>query len=132
MINPFQQHGAFSWSELMTTDLKAAEAFYTKLFGWTMTDGPVEDMEYRVIAAGGQGMGGMMNITPEMGQMPPHWRSTVTVQDVGTTVKMTEELGGKVLMQPHDIPTVGQFAVIQDPQGAVITVITYVPPSAAA
>ncbi len=129
MINPFQQHGAFSWSELMTTDLKAAEAFYGKLFGWTMADGPVEGMEYRVVSAGGQGVGGMMPISPDMGPMPPHWQSTVTVEDVETTVKMTEELGGKVLMQPQDIPTVGRFAVIQDPQGAVISVITYLPPS---
>jgi uncharacterized protein len=59
MINPFQQHGAFSWSELMTTDLKAAEEFYVKLFGWTMADGPVEGMEYRVMSAGGQGVGGI-------------------------------------------------------------------------
>jgi uncharacterized protein len=132
MINPFQQHGAFSWSELMTTDLKGAEAFYKTLFGWTMTDGPVEDMEYRVIAAGGQGVGGMMTIPLDMGQMPPHWRSTVTVEDVESTVKMTEALGGKVLMQPQDIPTVGRFAVIQDPQGAVITVITYLRAATAA
>lgn len=132
MINPFQQHGAFSWSELMTTDLKAAEEFYVKLFGWTMTDGPVEGMEYRVMSAGGQGVGGMMSITPDMQStspdmqsMPPHWRTTVTVDDVDATTQMSEELGGKVLMQPHEIPTVGKFSVIQDPQGAVITLITY-------
>jgi uncharacterized protein len=35
MINPFEQHGAFSWCELMTTDLQAAEAFYVSLFGCT-------------------------------------------------------------------------------------------------
>jgi uncharacterized protein len=35
MINPFEQHGVFSWCELMTTDLQAAEAFYVSLFGCT-------------------------------------------------------------------------------------------------
>ncbi len=125
MINPFQQHGAFSWSELMTTDLKAAEEFYVKLFGWTMTDGPVEGMEYRVMSAGGQGVGGMMSITSDMQPMSPHWRTTVTVDDVDATTQMSEELGGKVLMQPQEIPAVGRFSVIQDPQGAVITLITY-------
>jgi uncharacterized protein len=125
MINPFQQHGAFSWCELMTTDLKAAEEFYVKLFGWTMTDGPVEGMEYRVMSAGGQAIGGMMSLPPDMQQMPLHWGTTVTVGDVEATIKTAEELGGKVLMQTQDIPTVGKFSVIQDPQGAVITLITY-------
>jgi uncharacterized protein len=125
MINPFQQHGAFSWCELMTTNLKEAEAFYVKLFGWTVTDGPVEGMEYRVMSAGGQAIGGMMAIPSDMQPMPPHWGTTVTVEDLDVTTKMAEDLGGKVLMQPQAIPTVGRFAIIQDPQGAVITVITY-------
>jgi uncharacterized protein len=125
MINPFQQHGAFSWCELMTTDLKAAEEFYVKLFDWTMADGPIEGMEYRVLSAGGQGVGGMMTIPPNMQSMPPHWRTTVTVDDVDATTQMSEALGGKVLMQPQEIPSVGRFSVIQDPQGAVITLITY-------
>jgi uncharacterized protein len=125
MINPFQQHGAFSWCELMTTDLKGAEAFYSKLFGWTMEDGPVEEVEYRVVSAGGQSIGGLMSLPPDMQNVPPHWGATVTVESLDDTVKMVEELGGKVLMQPQDIPTVGRFSVIQDPQGAVITAITY-------
>jgi uncharacterized protein len=125
MINPFQQHGAFSWCELMTTDLQGAEEFYVKLFGWTMADGPVEGMEYRIMSAGGQAIGGMMPIPPDQQQMPPNWGATVTVENVDTTIQMAETLGGKVLMQPHEIPTVGKFAIIQDPQGAVITVITY-------
>jgi uncharacterized protein len=127
MINPFQQHGAFSWCELMTTDLQAAEEFYVKLFGWTMADGPVEGMEYRVMSAGGQGVGGMMTIPSNMHPMSPHWRTTVTVEDVNATTQMAEALGGKILMQPQDIPTVGKFSVIQDPQGAVISLITYLP-----
>jgi uncharacterized protein len=125
MINPFQQHGAFSWCELMTTDLQAAEAFYVNLFGWTMNDGPVEGMEYRVMSAGGQAIGGLMTIPPDSQQMSPHWRTTVTVEDVEATTNAAEALGGKVLMQPQEIPTVGKFSVIQDPQGAVITLITY-------
>jgi uncharacterized protein len=125
MINPFGQHGAFSWCELMTTDLQAAEAFYVNLFGWTMADGPVEGMEYRVMSAGGQPIGGMMTIPPDMPPMPPHWGTTVTVEAVEATLQKVEALGGKVLMQPQEIPTVGKFAIIQDPQGAVITVITY-------
>ncbi len=125
MNNPLQQHGAFSWAELMTTDLKGAEAFYSQLFGWTMSDGPVAGMEYRVASVGGQSVGGLMSLPPDMQQMPPNWGAYVTVNDVDATAKMTQELGGKVLMGPQDIPTVGRFVLIQDPQGAVISAISY-------
>lgn len=125
MNNPFQQHGAFSWCELMTTDPKSAEAFYEKLFGWTMTDGPVGEIEYRVISAGGQQIGGLMGMPEGMQQMPPNWGTYVTVEDVDVTVKAVTELGGKVCMQPHEIPDVGRFALIQDPQGAMISIISY-------
>jgi len=36
-----------------------------------------------------------------------------------------EQLGAKVLMAPLDVPNVGRFCMIQDPQGAVISVIIY-------
>jgi hypothetical protein len=57
--------------------------------------------------------------------MPPVWGTYVTVDDVDQTAKTAEKLGGKILMPPTDIPTVGRFCVIQDPQGAVISAITY-------
>ena len=58
--------------------------------------------------------------------MPPTWGAYVTVDDVEATVAQAEKLGGKICIPPTDIPTVGRFAVIQDPQGAMLSVITYV------
>lgn len=49
----------------------------------------------------------------------------MTVDDVDATVEKAQALGANVLMPPRDIPTVGRFAVIQDAQGAVLSVITY-------
>jgi len=57
--------------------------------------------------------------------MPPNWNTYVTVNDVDKVAKDAQELGGKILVGPQDIPTVGRFCVIQDPQGAVISAITY-------
>jgi uncharacterized protein len=54
--------------------------------------------------------------------------SYVTVDNVDAIAKNAQELGGKILMGPQDIPTVGRFCVIQDPQGAVISAITYANP----
>jgi hypothetical protein len=125
MDEQFLKHGAFSWSELLTTDVEAAKAFYTKLFGWSTKDMPMEGMNYTVVGAAGKDVGGIMKIPPHAQGMPPSWGCYVTVDDVDAIAKMAQELGGKVLMGPQDIPGVGRFCVIQDPQGAVISAITY-------
>lgn len=119
------KHGAFSWSELLTTDVEAAKAFYTKLFGWSTKDMPMEGMNYTVVSAGGKEVGGIMTIPAVAKGMPPSWGCYVTVDDVDATARTAQELGGKVLLEPKDIPDVGRFCVIQDPQGAVISAITY-------
>lgn len=126
MEEQFKQHGAFSWCELMTTDVDAAKAFYTKLFGWDTEDMSMPGMTYTVVKAGGKGIGGIMPIPEEAQAMPPKWGNYVTVDDVDLTAQTAEQLGAKLCMPPHDIPGVGRFCVIQDPQGAVICAITYI------
>jgi predicted enzyme related to lactoylglutathione lyase len=131
MTNVFEQHGAFSWSELMTTDAPAAKEFYARLFGWKMRDQPIEGTVYTVLKAGEQEVGGLMEMSPEMQGMPPYWGVYVTVDDVDASAQLAEELGGQIKVPPMDIPDVGRFAVIQDPQGAVLSIITYTSPQAA-
>ena len=70
-------------------------------------------------------MGGMMAIPPNAEGMRPAWGVYVTVDDVDATAQQAVELGGSVCLPPLDIPNVGRFAVLQDPQGAVIHVIAY-------
>ena len=66
-----------------------------------------------------------MQLMPEMvGSVPPHWIGYVAVPSVDDTAKQAESLGGKVLTAPMDIPDVGRFAVISDPQGAAIAIFT--------
>ena len=57
MNEKLMKHGAFSWSELLTTDVEAAKPFYTKLFGWNTKDMPMEGMNYTVVSAGGRDVG---------------------------------------------------------------------------
>lgn len=125
MADPFKQHGAFSWCELMTTDAEAAKAFYTKLFGWDSEDMPMPGMTYTVVKAGGNGIGGIMAIPKEAQGKPPAWGPYVTVDDVDLTAKIAVQLGAKLCVPPQDIPGVGRFSVIQDPQGAALSIITY-------
>jgi len=120
------KHGAFSWNELMTTDVESAKKFYVKLFGWETEEVPMEGMSYTVVKINGDDAGGIMFMPPEVEGMPPTWSLYVTVNDVDSTARQVEELGGKILRPPSDIPNVGRFCVLSDPQGAVICAITYV------
>ena len=120
-----QTHGAFSWTELTTTDPRAARDFYGKLLGWKFQDMDVGTGKYTVINVGERGVGGITAVPPNAAGMPPAWGSYITVDDVDKVVAKVAGLGGRVLLAPMDIPTVGRFATIMDPQGATISQITY-------
>ncbi len=125
MDTKYKLHGAFSWCELLTTDVAEAKRFYSKLFGWTLELAPIPGMEYTLVKYGGEQMGGIMTIPSAAAGLPPCWGVYVTVDDVDATAKLAVEMGGKVLMPPRDIPQVGRFCILQDPQGAMINAITY-------
>ena len=125
MEDKYKQHGAFSWNELMTSDPKAAADFYSKLFNWTTEDWDMGEMTYTVAKIGDDGVGGIMAMPPQAEGAPPTWGAYITVDDVDTTVRKAEELGAKILNPPNDIPDVGRMATLQDPQGAVISIMTY-------
>ena len=125
MNEQFKQQGAFSWCELMTGDLAEAKSFYISLFGWETEDMPMPGMTYTVVKAAGCGIGGMMSIPKEAQGMHPAWGVYVTVDDVDLTAKKAEQLGATLCVPPRDIPGVGRFCVIQDPQGATISAISY-------
>jgi predicted enzyme related to lactoylglutathione lyase len=119
------KHGAFSWNELMTTDVDAATKFYAEIFGWESEDYPMEGMTYRVLKVNGEAAGGIMRIPEEAQGMPPMWTVYVTVDDCDATANKIEELGGKILRPPTDIPKIGRFCVLQDPTGGVLCAIKY-------
>jgi len=125
MDEKLMKQGAFSWFELMTNDVSAAKIFYSALLGWTIHDMPMEDMTYNLIKVDNNDVAGMMSMPPDSGEMPPTWGIYITVKDVDGTASKAKELGGKILVEPRNIPDVGRFCVIQDPQGAWFAAITY-------
>lgn len=130
-MDVFNTHGAFSWCELMTTDPEAAREFYTKLFGWGSKAMDMPNGRYTTLQVGETSVAGLMKLPADAPPgMPPYWGCYVTVADVDATCKQAQQLGGKVLVPVMDVPTVGRMAVIQDPQGAVLSVITYAMPAA--
>jgi hypothetical protein len=110
------------WNELLTNDTAKATDFYTKLFGWTTkTDqGAVPYTEFK---NGDEHVGGMMQIQPDMGPMPPHWGIYIAVDDCDGTAQKAASLGAQTYVPPTDIEKVGRFSVLSDPQGAVFSII---------
>jgi hypothetical protein len=51
--------------------------------------------------------------------VPPHWMPYIESNNVDETARLAASLGATVMVPPRDIPNVGRFALIQDPQGAV-------------
>ena len=117
-------NGLFVWFELLTRDPKAAIAFYSEVVGWKTQ--PFGEDGY-TMWVGSQGpLGGVMQLPAEAAKMgaPPHWLASVQVENVDATVTLAKKLGGKVYMEAFDIPTVGRYAVLGDPQGPSISVFT--------
>ncbi len=123
MSNPFETHGAFSWSELMTNDVEGAKKFYRTLFGWSLEPMAMSQGTYWVAKADGAPVGGIMAMPH--GMHTPAWGVYITVTNVDDTAKQAIALGGLVVVAPTDIPGVGRFCVIRDPQGAMVQAITY-------
>ena len=114
---------SFCWNELMTTDTTRAGDFYTGLFGWgkdTQNFGP---LEYTMFQNGERPAGGMLKITPEMGPIPPNWLVYFAVDDCDAKTQKAKELGGSVMKPPDDIPGIGRFSILTDPQGAAFALI---------
>ncbi len=109
--------GRFVWYDLLTTHPSAAEHFYGKVTGWTtlVWDGPEP---YTMWKAGEKPIGGVMQLPPSL-TVPSHWYAYIETPDVDATAAQAVSLGGRVIEKPMDIPTVGRFAVLADPQGAV-------------
>lgn len=115
--------GATCWFELATKDTAKAKAFYTQLLGWKVETADMGGTEYTSYMQDEQPVAGMYAITPEMGDAPSHWLAYLALEDCDAAVAMTEKAGGKIMAPARDMPEVGRFAVIQDPQGAAVGII---------
>jgi predicted enzyme related to lactoylglutathione lyase len=120
------------WNELTTRDPQRSVAFYGAVFGWTANivsgAAPTDYTEFHV---NGKAIAGMMPMEGEgwPPDLPNHWAVYFAVEDCQRTLDRVNELGGKVLMGPKEVPA-GTFAVVQDPQGAVFSVIALRPTAA--
>lgn len=113
------RQGTPIWYELITADADAAQRFYATVLGWRFERMPAApDMDYRVASAGGTAVAGLMQ-QPAGHEMPLRWLVYFGVEDVDRSVRDAGQAGASVHVPPTDIPDVGRFAFLSDPQGAL-------------
>lgn len=125
--------GSFIWYELMTIDPDAAAQFYEPVTGWSISGQAAPEasgIDYRHITrADGGGNGGVLRLSEDMVRhgARPCWMGYLYVADVDAEAAEIVEEGGQVLMPAMDLP-VGRIAMVTDPQGIPIYIMTPVPP----
>ncbi|MGH2657468.1 MAG: VOC family protein [Actinomycetota bacterium] len=110
--------GTWTWNELVAADLQAAATFYGDLFGWEAeaAPGPIARLGFSM---GHLLIGGAHEPAP--GEDPsPRWTVSFRVADADESAARAEQLGGRIVLPPMDIP-VGRIAVVSDPAGATFT-----------
>jgi predicted enzyme related to lactoylglutathione lyase len=111
--------GKFVWFELVTREAGRAQAFYGEVLGWKIKAFQMGSATYDMICTGSSFdtmIGGYAQ--PTGPHQPSHWLSYVSVADLDAATRTVTASGGKVVQPPSDIPGVGRFARIADPQGA--------------
>ncbi len=118
-------HGDFVWYELMTKDIAAARAFYGPMLGWTFADSGMPAMEYEIISMNGTEIAGILPLDADMeaGGAQPGWLGYVGVEDVDASAAQARDAGASIWIEPRDIPGIGRFAFLGDPQGAPIYIM---------
>ena len=114
--------GTFCWADLGTTDAAAAKAFYARVFGWQAVDAPAgESRTYTTFKLDGRDVAALYELgAEEREQLPPHWSSYVSVENVDAAAARARELGAEVLADPLDVMDAGRMAVVRDPTGALV------------
>lgn len=120
--------GTLCWNELMTRDVEAAKSFYAAVFGWgAKVSGPDDSpagMAYTEFQVDGRSIAGMMEMSEGMpAEIPSNWLVYFAVDDADASAATAEAAGGAIANPPMDIPSVGRFALLNDPFGAVFAVI---------
>lgn len=118
--------GNFVWCELDTSDVQGAIKFYKDVIGWNTQ---AFDESYSIVMAGETGVGGVTRLSDEHKKigLGPHWLGYVYADDVDQLTKKAQSLGAKTHVPPTEIPTIGRYSLIADPQGAVIALFKPLP-----
>jgi predicted enzyme related to lactoylglutathione lyase len=123
-------HGRFVWYELITTETEAAKSFYADVVGWDTGEVSMPGTTYTLFSVGDVSVGGLMKLPNDARNMgaKPHWIGYVEVDDLEATNDRLKRLGGAVHVPPTDVPNVGRFSIVADPQMATLALLECLQP----
>ncbi|MCB9422334.1 MAG: VOC family protein [Ardenticatenaceae bacterium] len=113
---------ALVWNELQTRDSAAAKAFFEKVLDWTID---ADSNGYLLCKANGRTQAGIMQMDENWGDVPNNWAVYFMVEDLEASVAKVKELSGSIIVPPTSAGEMGKFAVIQDPQGGIFTIMQF-------
>jgi predicted enzyme related to lactoylglutathione lyase len=116
-----QSQSRFVWHDLATSDPAAGASFYSQILPWKTKPWEVDET-YTLILNNDEPLGGIVPLADELRtrHVSPHWMPYVCVYDVDACSRQAKTLGGQVLSGPEEVPNVGSWVVVGDPQGAAI------------
>jgi predicted enzyme related to lactoylglutathione lyase len=126
-LEAINEPGSFCWTELCTTDVPAAAAFYCSVFGWETNSAPYPGGRYTMAAPAGAGpeanFAGFVQAEPAGAEPAKYWLPYFEVDDADAAVAKVRELGGSVAMEPVGLEGVGRIAKAADPSGGRFALI---------
>ncbi|MEX0766091.1 MAG: VOC family protein [bacterium] len=102
--------------EIPATDIGRAKEFYGKIFGWKFVD---FDPTYSLFNTGSRTVGGGIYKVDAMPAQSPV-RAYVLVDNVEASLTRVKGSGGTVVQPKGEVPGMGWYAGVKDPQGAEI------------
>jgi predicted enzyme related to lactoylglutathione lyase len=110
----------------MTRDLSAAVKYCESVCGWQFDTMPMESGDHYVGKMGDRPMAGIMDMTsiPGLEEAPAHWFTYLAVDDLDAVLAATTAQGGKIRQAPYAVPDVRRIAIVEDPGGAAVGIMT--------
>lgn len=106
-----------SWFEITGKDPARLQSFYSQLFGWKLNVD--SETQYGLVSAQDAHIDGGIGPDPEGGQ--GYMTVYIGVDDINAAIAKAEQLGGKTVMAPTELPGMGvTIALFEDPAGHVI------------
>lgn len=124
--------GTLGWTQMNARNPEPLKKFYPALLGWKVQDDAMPAAMgggfYTTFLKADGPAGGMMAMPPDA-PAPSHWLSYFAVTNVDESTAKAGTLGANTYVPPMDIPGVGRFSVLADPQGATFALITFNKPA---
>jgi predicted enzyme related to lactoylglutathione lyase len=108
--------------EVLGRDASALRKFYSEAFGWELGPADSGPLQYSMVHTK-EGSGGIDGGIGKAPQGPGHVTFYIGVDDAEGALKQVEQLGGKTIQPPVQLPGGVTFALFADPEGHVVGLV---------